>query len=340
MSYNANSYPLENALIRFNEVLLIDARSESEFEKAHIPGAINIPLLNNEQRKLIGTCYKQKGKQQAILLGFKLVGPEFYLKAEEVLEKACGRDVIVYCWRGGMRSNISAWIYKMSGLNSFVIEGGYKGYRNFVSNVFSQTFKLKLLTGYTGSNKTKILNELESIGENVIDLEKLACHRGSVFGSLGCENQPSVEHFENLLATELIQKKHNYIWIESENRAIGKVAVPEGLFAQMQLAPQFEIFYTKESRINHILNDYGKFPAYELIDKTKMLEKRLGNLRMKQAIEAIQSNDLIKWISMVLEYYDKSYNHWKLSRKNNKLTKILAEGLTPFQLAVKLKDEY
>jgi tRNA 2-selenouridine synthase len=340
MSYKANVYSLENALIRFNEVLLIDARSESEYNKAHIPGAINIPLLNNEQRKLIGTCYKQKGKQEAVLLGFKLVGPDFYQKAEKALQIASGRDVIVYCWRGGMRSNISAWIYKMSGLNSFVIDGGYKKYRQYVSTVFNQNFHLYLLTGYTGSNKTSILNELESIGENVIDLEKLAHHRGSVYGCLGLESQPTVEHFENILATELLRKKEKRIWIESENRAIGKVAIPEGLFAQMQLAKQFEIDYSKESRIRHILNEYGKFPAYQLIDKTKMLEKRLGNLRMKQAIEAIESNDLYNWISIVLEYYDKSYLFWKNSRSNNNLTIIKADGFSPFQIALKLKDEY
>lgn len=340
MALKANTYSVENALIRRNEVLLIDARSESEFAKAHIPGAINIPLLNNYQRKEIGTCYKQNGKQAAVLLGFKLVGPDFYLKAEKALELANGREIIVYCWRGGMRSNISAWIYQMSGLKASVIDGGYKSFRNFALSRFNDKYEFRTLTGYTGSNKTKLLEELESLGERVINLEKMANHRGSVYGGLGKENQPSVEHFENMLAIDLFEKKENILWIESENRAIGKVAVPEGVFLQFQESVKLEIQYPIENRIDHILKEYGNFDKELLIEKTRLLEKRLGNLRMKQAIECILNNDLKGWVKIVLEYYDKSYDYWKEGRGKDNLKLVDARGLNTFQLAVKLKNEY
>ena len=190
-------------LYRKKSPLLIDTRSEKEYEKAHIPGAVNIPILNNEHRHIVGTIYKEEGRQAAVMKGFELVGPLFKEKMEMALQLAEGREVFVYCWRGGMRSNILAWLLKMAGLRVTLLQGGYKAFRNYLLPILDVEYKIIILGGQTGSGKTEMLSLLKSAGEQVIDLEHLASHKGSAFGLLGMPEQPSQEQFENMLALEL-----------------------------------------------------------------------------------------------------------------------------------------
>ena len=297
--------------------LLIDARSEKEFLHAHIPGAINIPLLNNEHRHLIGIEYKQKGREAAVILGFKLAGPLFHSYIEKAKSLTNEREILIYCWRGGMRSGIMAWLMEMAGFRVSLLKGGYKAFRNFVLSQFSVNRKIVIVGGNTGSGKTEALKELASLGEQVIDLEALAHHRGSAFGSLGLPPQPSTEQFENYLGLQwYCTDPDRIVWVEGESRSIGRIKIPDELFDQLQSAPLLEIICTRYERMRRILNDYGDFPKEDLATCTKRLQKKLGHLRMTLALEALKEGRMKDWINILLDYYDLNYQY-SLSLRNS-----------------------
>ena len=167
---------------------LLDARSPGEYDHAHIPTAISFPLFTDEERKIVGTTYKQKSREDAIKIGLDFFGPKMRKmveEAENMISKrqlAIGnnedsKSVFVYCWRGGMRSAAIAWLLDLYGFKVYTLAGGYKAFRNHVLQTFEQPFQFKILGGYTGSGKTEVLNELEKQGETVIDLEKIASHK-------------------------------------------------------------------------------------------------------------------------------------------------------------------
>ena len=185
---------------------IIDVRSPLEFEKGHIPGATNVALFSNEERAHIGTVYKQESQEAAIEIGYKYADPKREHYIREARKAAPDGRVIVHCWRGGMRSKSMAEHLENNGFTDVqVITGGYKAFRNYVLDFFQRSFSIKVIGGYTGSGKTEILQELKHQGEQVIDLERLAHHKGSAFGGIGQKEQPSVEQFENLLYKELVQ---------------------------------------------------------------------------------------------------------------------------------------
>ena len=184
-------------------VPLADVRTPAEFAHGHVPGAFNLPLFSDEERVSIGTTYKQVGKEAAILLGFDLTGPKWSGFIKQALEMAPEKKIAVHCWRGGMRSGAMAWALDIYGFEVYQVEGGYKQYRRWVLDQFEATYALFILGGMTGSGKTRILHELRSLGQQVIDLEELAQHRGSSFGSMNKLVQPTQEQFENNLASEL-----------------------------------------------------------------------------------------------------------------------------------------
>jgi tRNA 2-selenouridine synthase len=177
---------------------MLDVRSPGEFARGHIPGAQNIPLFDNEGRAEVGTIYKQKGKQPAILRGLELVGPNMATMAERGRLTAIDNTVFVHCWRGGMRSGSVAWLLESYGVKVFTLKGGYKAFRRYMQQQFEAPKNLLVLGGRTGSQKTTWLHALQGDGEQVIDLEGLACHKGSSFGMLGEHPQPTQEQFENL----------------------------------------------------------------------------------------------------------------------------------------------
>ncbi|WP_416670847.1 tRNA 2-selenouridine(34) synthase MnmH [Egbenema bharatensis] len=174
--------------------IILDVRSPAEYEQGHIPGAVSFPLFSNEERAIVGTCYKQQGREQAIELGFEIAGP----KCAEFVRRAKGlapdRLVRVHCWRGGMRSEAIAWILKMAGLRVSVLEGGYKSFRRWVLSCFDQPKPILILGGMTGAGKTVILQELAVRGAQVLDLEALANHRGSSYGNLGLPPNPAMNN--------------------------------------------------------------------------------------------------------------------------------------------------
>ena len=200
---------------------VIDVRSPYEFRTGHIPGAYNIPLFDDKEREAVGIKYKKEGRRNAILKGLKLTGPSMNLKLEEALKLAKENKLLVHCWRGGMRSEAMAWLFSLGDIQTEVLDGGYKSYRHHVLEKLSEKRKYIVLGGLTGSGKTDILNYMKSIGHQAIDLEGIACHKGSAFGSLGQPGQPTSEHFANLLYYELEKTDSTrVVWLEDESKNI------------------------------------------------------------------------------------------------------------------------
>jgi tRNA 2-selenouridine synthase len=288
---------------------LIDVRSEGEFERGHIPGAINIPLLRNDERVLVGTTYKQQGRDAAVALGFKLIGPRFHELYEAF--KAVGPEPVFYCWRGGLRSHISATLLEWGGQPVGLISGGYKAYRHFVQRALAEPRKFFLLGGMTGVGKTEILQLLVQKGFAVVDLEALASHRGSVLGSLGMPAQPTVEMFENLLHQAVTSfPDGSTILMESESRKIGACVMPDEFWQSMLQSPVLDIVVPQAQRLDRLVKEYANFDAQILADKTEKLSKRLGGLLCKQAKEAILEGRKSDWVQVLMGYYDKSYRYF------------------------------
>jgi tRNA 2-selenouridine synthase len=284
-------------------------------------------LLNDEHRVIVGTTYKQKGREAAVLKGFELVGNKFAGFAKTALEHSEDKYAMIYCWRGGMRSNIMSWILSMAGFNVTLLKGGYKTFRNWTLDQFTQQKRIIILGGRTGSGKTEVLKMLKEKGEQVIDLERLANHKGSAFGGLGEKPQPRTEHFENLLAMEWNRMDENKVlWLENESMLIGSVKIPNQVFEQMRNAFVIEIQSDLETRMQRILKDYGKYEVDILAESTMKLTKRLGDLRARKAIEALLNNDKRTWMEETLLYYDKAYDYGMTQRKPEKIFSIECPG--------------
>ncbi|MEN9523097.1 MAG: hypothetical protein RL065_1474 [Bacteroidota bacterium] len=319
-----NKIQLEDALLKINakEWCVIDARSEDEFLHAHLPKSINIPLLNNNERKIVGTLYKGKGRQAAVLKGLEMVGPRFDKIISIIIKEANGKAVIIYCWRGGMRSQILAWLCGLAGLKVLVIDGGYKSYRRWCMGYLNRQLQLNVLGGATGSGKTKILNQLKPYVQ-VLDLEALASHRGSAFGSLGQGEQPSNEAFENSIAFQLFKfDLSKIIWVENESRLIGRVKIPDSLYNQLVNAPLLRLKVNKFDRIQNIIDDYGSFSIDELILCTKKLDKRMGGYDNARAIALLETGDKRGWVELMLDYYDKQYEYSLTTQNHVKVCEI------------------
>ena len=316
--------------LKNEQLLLIDSRSEGEFESGHIPGAVNIPLLNNEQRVIIGTIFKQQGRQAAIIKGFELVGPHFHELIQKTKSQATTTEVMLYCWRGGLRSNILSWLLSMSGFKVGLLQGGYKSFRRWALLQFAMQRKIVVLGGKTGSGKTEMLQMIQQLGEQVICLETLANHKGSAFGSLGQLPQPTQETFENELAFQLGEiNPVKRTWLENESRNIGFIKIPDPLYEQMRNAVVVEMEVKVEIRKKRILNEYGEFPFDQLIEKTQKLQKRMGGQHVKAAIDFIRNDDQSGWVELLLIYYDKTYNHSNEQRNAEKVRSVKVDWIYP-----------
>jgi tRNA 2-selenouridine synthase len=254
---------------------VIDVRSEGEFTQGHIPSAVNIPILNNEERKVVGTAYKQQGPTHAVKEGVRLVGPRLSSILEQAEEVAQKREVLVHCWRGGMRSNNFCWLLERIGIKARPLQGGYKAYRAKALESFAGPLKLRVLSGSTGSGKTEILHELKRQGEQVVCLETLANHKGSAFGGLGLGEQPTTEQFENNLFEEILQlDATKRIWIEDESIAIGKIFIPEPLWKNLRNSTIVRLEVPKEVRVQRLVQEYGGVSAEQLLESMKRMLAR------------------------------------------------------------------
>ena len=295
---------------------LIDTRSPGEFAAGHIPGAFNLPLLNNDERHRIGIAYKHDGRDAAVRMGYELVGHKFASYIDAAKAHAPDGNLLVYCWRGGIRSNTMAWLLSSAGMNVTLLEGGYKEYRHWCLHQFELARPLLVLSGKTGAGKTEILHELVHLGESVLDLEGLAHHRGSAFGSLGLPEQSTQEMFENKIAWCLGDFANSTrIWVENESRFIGRLRIPDTFFDQTNSAALISIDRDLNARAHRILAEYGKFDTGILAEKTRGLTKRMGGDRVKVSVDALEAGDLMGWVLPLLDYYDRNYAHSIQTRK-------------------------
>jgi tRNA 2-selenouridine synthase len=418
--------PIQEFLQLSKTNLVLDVRSPSEYAHAHMPHAQNLPLFNDEERKIVGTAYKQQSKQIAIKLGLDFFGTKMREMVEEVeqlaasnlqlakskAQKAVGKQqlakgilqieddypaptahcILVHCWRGGMRSAGVAWLLDLYGFKVYTLEGGYKAYRNWVLQQFEKEYHFKIIGGYTGSGKTLLLDALAKENNAVIDLEGLANHKGSALGALGQLPQPTQEMFENLLATELednsrttddrrqttddrqqttddrqqttddrqqttdngrqttddgqhklLSKSSNSnepiakcplptahcIWLEDESQRIGNLQIPMPLWYTMRSSKVYFFDIPFEERLNYLTEEYGVQKKDGLVNAIMRIQKRLGGLETKTAINFLLENNFKESFRILLTYYDKYYLKGLYNRENTvELIKtIISEGV-------------
>ncbi len=295
-----------------DDVPTIDVRSPAEFAEGHISGAINLPLFTDEERARVGTTYTKIGKYEAIDLGLEIVGPKMAQLAKKAKSIGKSRKLKIHCWRGGMRSEKMAWLFELVGLEVTVLAGGYKAFRNYIIEEFRNLSKLIVLQGPTGTGKTAILEELQKQGEQIIDLEKRANHKGSAFGALGMGPQPSTSQFQNFLFDDLLKlNTSRRIWIESESLTIGKVYLPESLWETMNLSSVIELKIDKVIRAKRIVDEYGQINTELLAASIEKIKNRFGGNRVADALKLLNENKLIEVVMLLLDYYDKAYSFSK-----------------------------
>jgi len=325
---------LPEFLDKAETTLVVDVRTPLEFAQSHIPGAVNIPIFSNEERVQVGTTYKQQGRQPAILLGFEITGSKWadFIRQAEIL--APDKKILVHCWRGGMRSGSMAWAFDLYGFDVSTLEGGYKAFRRLGLDAFEKTYPFVVLSGSTGSAKTKILQALKIMGEQIIDLEDLAQHQGSSFGSMNKLEQPSQEQFENLLGVELSKMySQKPVWIEDESITIGKRVIPKNIWKQMRTAQVVKIEFPKSERVEFLNEDYGGLDKNFLKEAVLRISKRLGPLETKNTLQAIDENLMRDFINQVLVYYDKTYSIGLQKRDPKTIQTISLEQINPTQNA-------
>ena len=322
---------------------VIDVRSPGEYKHAHIPGALSLPLFTDEERKVVGTAYKQQSREAAIKIGLDFFGPKMKKMVEEVESLVISREslardaglttndsrlVLLYCWRGGMRSAAVAWLLDLYGFKVYTLAGGYKKFRNHVLDVFKEPHSFKIIGGFTGSGKTELLKALKEKGESIIDLEDIAKHKGSAFGNIGMPAQPTQEMFENLLALELCKNpsisnrqssipgsSHSRftihdsqsIWIEDESQRIGLVNLPNDFWKTMRQSPVYFLDIPFEERLKHITEEYGNLDKQRVVDAIGRIREKLGGLDAKTAIQLLDEGNTIESFRILLKYYDKHY---------------------------------
>ncbi|MBL7746603.1 MAG: tRNA 2-selenouridine(34) synthase MnmH [Chitinophagaceae bacterium] len=319
---------------------VFDVRSPGEYDHAHIPGANSLPLFTDQERKVVGTAYKQQSREQAIKLGLDFFGPKMRPMVESVESKSeiqnkkyesaastnpvppTSKIVLVYCWRGGMRSGAVSWLLDIYGFKVYTLIGGYKKFRNYVLDTFRLPFQFNILGGYTGSGKTELLKVLQERGEKVIDLESIAKHKGSAFGNIGMPKQPGQEMFENLLSCELraVSSEQNTespkapfrrfggsIWLEDESQRIGQVNIPHDLWKTMRQSPVFFLDIPFEDRLKHIVQEYGQLDKEKVAEAIGRITQKLGHLNAKTAISLLYEGKTSESFDILLKYYDKHY---------------------------------
>lgn len=285
-----------------------DVRSPAEFLQGHLLGARSLPLLNDCERAAVGTTYKRIGQQQAVLQGLSFVAPKLEALVQNAIADLPKEGYAkVYCWRGGLRSSSVAMLLRAANVKTVTLQGGYKAFRRWVLNVLQQPFNCRVLGGLTGSGKTAVLQALKSQGAQILDLEKLANHRGSVFGACNSP-QPTVEHFENAIALQLASLNPKQpIWLEDESRMIGKCKIPDTLFAAIKIAPLYIIERSLEVRLEQLETDYWQLPAVTLIAATKRLHKKLGGVRTQAICADITAGNFKQATLELMKYYDQAY---------------------------------
>lgn len=316
-----------------------DVRSPAEYRQGHIPGAVNMPLFSDVERAEVGTLYKQVSPADALLRGLEIVGPKMAEFVRQAMRSAPHRKMLVYCWRGGQRSGSVAQLLRTAGFQVQTLDGGYKAYRNAVLADFVQPQNMVILGGKTGSGKTAILRELAQLGEQVIDLEAIAHHKGSSFGALLELPQPTTEHFENLLHQEWrTLDRSRQLWLEDESSKIGTCVIPLAVRNQMAAAPVVCIEIPQQARLAHLQESYAAAPKAELSAAIARLRKRLGGQHEQAAQAALQEDDAAAVIEILLAYYDKTYAYALQQRAADRIQYLTFAHFSPKDIAHALAD--
>jgi tRNA 2-selenouridine synthase len=314
--------------------IVLDVRSPGEFQHGHLPGAINLPIFDDAQRAEIGTIYKNSGSESAVLRGLKFAGEKMTDLVTQARSAANGsKTVLVHCWRGGMRSQSVGWLLKTAGMEPSLLDGGYKSFRRYARESFDRPWNLQVISGLTGAGKTRVLHLLAEAGQQVLDLEGLANHRGSAFGGIGQAIQPSTEQFENELFRQLESfDPDQNIWLEDEGNRIGTVVIPNTFYDLMRHSPAVFMDSSPQQRVQNLLVDYGDLNTGELEVSINKIRKRLGPQHADEAITALKTNDVGRAIEIVLAYYDKTYLKAANAMPRNDMVSLSIDGLTDEQI--------
>ncbi|MFQ5562436.1 MAG: tRNA 2-selenouridine(34) synthase MnmH [Parvularculaceae bacterium] len=332
------------ALERFDDI--IDVRSPAEFAEDRLPGAINLPVLSNEERAEVGTIYVRQSRFLARRIGAAYIARNIACHLEEVLnDRPPGYHPLVYCWRGGQRSNAMATIFAGIGWRTSVLEGGYRTWRRSVVAALRESdapLRVFLIDGQTGSAKTEILNRLGALGVQTLDLEGLAAHRGSVFGAHASRPQPSQKLFESSLWDALSRLDPDRpIVVEAESNHIGRVTVPRRLWRAMQAAPRADIRVDPEARAHYLLSAYADI--IERPDTVLAAVDRLAPFQCKETIEcwrdlAEQRDYLTLATALMRDHYDPLYNRSRKRRADRPATELSLGGLDKDEIARAARD--
>ncbi|MCH5276452.1 MAG: tRNA 2-selenouridine(34) synthase MnmH [Desulfovibrionaceae bacterium] len=308
---------------------VLDARSPAEYARAHIAGALNLPVLDDEERAAVGTAHAKSGPEAAVHLALRLAGPQLAAKlarahalireghASDARDgksagghgKSARKNVLVHCWRGGMRSRSLAWLLELGGYSVHMLEGGYKAYRNWARACLTQPRPVLVLGGMTGSGKTAMLAELARLGAQVIDLEELAGHRGSAFGGVGLGGQPCNEWVENALAERWRNLSPSRpVWLEDEDRRIGSVSLCGEFFEHIRTSPLVLVDVPLADRVERLARMYTG-PGYRdaLLACVERLRARLGDEAARRCMDDIRSGRYREAVAALLRYYDTRY---------------------------------
>ncbi|MGB7605247.1 MAG: tRNA 2-selenouridine(34) synthase MnmH [Lutisporaceae bacterium] len=294
--------------------VLVDVRSSGEYEEFTIPGAVNVPIFDNEERSIIGTIYKQESIEKAKMTGIQMVSsklPEIYEKFYKL--KLEHKEVIVFCERGGMRSS-SLWsLFNSIGLRVIKLEGGYKGYRAALNEILPQIIEqitFVVLHGHTGTGKTELLKMLEQRGLDILDLEGNANHRGSLLGDVGLGKKVSQKHFDALGFEKLRRRKTNFVLVEAESGRIGNIVVPQFIHNKMKTGIHIMVEGSLDVRAKriteeYIVNDNSKAEILEALDK---LSKYMGVQKTENIRQLVQAENYVEAAKeLMIIHYDPLY---------------------------------
>jgi tRNA 2-selenouridine synthase len=329
-------------------VLLIDVRSPCEFSAEHIPGGVNLPLFTDEERDFIGIIYAREGELIARRKAMDIIAPKIPRMIDEVVAARLGDNmpVVIHCWRGGLRSEAVASCLSIVGIDCWRLTGGYKAWRRVVLRDFEADqypFKLVALQGHTGAGKTDVLKALLKAGAKVLDLEKLANHRGSVFGALGLGNQPSQKDFDAYLWQEL-RKLNGYegpVFAEAEGKTIGRLRLPVSIFQRLQAGAKILVNGSLAARCDRIAMDYAGGSHKEgaslppalhqpALAALSAIKDRLPGPVVREVQELVASDQLRPAVELLLVHY---YDHYYQKYIENEPFSLTVSGDAPEEAA-------
>ena len=306
-----------NSLQKLRNRLIIDVRSPCEFEVERIPSAINIPLLTDSEREEVGIVYATEGQIAARRVGLKIISP----KIPQIIDQIVGMrkqytSLVVHCWRGGLRSEAVASLLTMAGIDCWRLTGGYKAWRRFVLDEFARDafpFETVVLHGRTGTGKTEILNALKDLGVQVLDLEGLSEHRGSLFGALGLSSQPTQKNFEGRLWEELSMLEAGVVFIEAESRKIGKLSLPDCIMTRIEKGRKILVTGTMPARVKRLMECYtpdnDQSLVHEALKILPSLTDRVGKQVVADLTELAAKGSFAELVERLLDaYYDPIYD--------------------------------